>query len=104
MGHAVASVTPRDQQKMGGMSAEMSFIDVTMVDGESIAMVVKTSAPGSDLKIAMGAAREALFYKDFATEFADAGVPRSVSQRPHRPHTHAHRLQVLLCRGEHGHR
>merc|ERR1711998_40314 len=39
-------------------------------------MVVKTSAPGNGLKIAMGSAREALFYQEFATELRDAGVPK----------------------------
>lgn len=100
IGHAVVSVTPRDQQKMGGMSADMRFIDVKMDDAESIAMVVKTAAPGDELKIAIGAAREALFYSEFASQLADAGVPRCDERSHHHPHHPPHLCRCYYAEGD----
>lgn len=75
MGREVHAVKFRDQEKMGGMSAEMVFLDVAMSNGEQIPMVLKTNPPGNGMKIAMGCAREALFYNEFAAKLADANVP-----------------------------
>jgi len=75
MGREVSEVKLRDQDKMGGMSAEIGFIDVKMADDQQIAMVVKACAPGNDMKIAMGCAREALFYQKFSAQLVAAGVP-----------------------------
>ena len=71
----ISEVKLRDQDKMGGMSAEIGFIDVTAADSEQFPMVLKTCPPGNDLKIAQGCAREAFFYNELAPQLGTA-VPK----------------------------
>jgi hypothetical protein len=70
----VVSARVRDQQKMGGMSGDIKYIDVSLASGKSLAMVLKTGAP-SPTRVTMGLAREAFFYNEFAAELGEAGVP-----------------------------
>ena len=59
MGMHVVDAARRDQSKMGGMSAEIAFLDVTLASGERLALVLKTAA-GSPRRRAMGNAPRAL--------------------------------------------
>mmetsp|Transcript_31767 Transcript_31767/g.73969 ORF Transcript_31767/g.73969 Transcript_31767/m.73969 type:complete len:434 (-) Transcript_31767:6-1307(-) len=72
--HQVASASFRTQQKMGGMSGEIRFLDVTMRTGETLPLVLK-SATGSPLRKTMGNAREACFYNELAAHLSVANVP-----------------------------
>jgi len=67
LGVPVAQASFRDASKMGGMSCDIKFIDVVLATGDTVAMVLKTAA-GSPLRAAMGCAREALFYQEFAPQ------------------------------------
>ena len=42
-GEKVVSVTPRDQEKMGGMSADLAFIDIAFESGNTLPIVLKKS-------------------------------------------------------------
>eukprot|EP00605_Chrysophyceae_sp_TOSAG23-4_P001234 GSChrysophyteH1.ASY1.ANO1.1345.1 assembled CDS len=67
-GREVKECLPRDQEKMGGMSATMVFLDVIFADGdEKVPILLKKSPTGtSSMRVAAGTAREALFYSEFA--------------------------------------
>lgn len=79
LGKDVAEAKVRDQQKMGGMSADFKFIDVSLVSGEKLALVFKTAGPAAlgVNRVTMGCAREAFFYNELAPHLALANVPRS---------------------------
>lgn len=76
LGRDVASAKIRDQDKMGGMSGEIKYVDVTLASGEGMALVLKT-AGSTPTRVAMGLAREAMFFNEFAPRLASAGVPKS---------------------------
>ena len=77
LGRDVAEAKLRDQEKMGGMSGEIQYIDAKLASGETLALVLKT-AGSTPTRVAMGLAREALFYNELAPQLESAvGVPRS---------------------------
>jgi len=73
LGMDVVRASMRDQSKMGGMSADIKFLDIELASGEMIALVLKT-AGASPLRAAVGNAREALFYSELASELRASGV------------------------------
>ncbi len=75
---AVESVTVREQSKMGGMSCDFQFLDVKFFSEEDpVAMVAKSAPAGKATAVAMGLAREALFYKELAPCLSDlARLPK----------------------------
>jgi len=75
LGMDVSSASLRNQSKMGGMSGDIKFIDVVLTSGEALALVLK-SAGGSQLRAAVGNAREAFFYNEFAGQLTAAHVPK----------------------------
>jgi hypothetical protein len=75
LGQDVASAKIREQDKMGGMSAEIQYIDAELASGDKLALVLKT-AGSTPTRVAMGLAREALFYNEFASRLEPAGVPK----------------------------
>ena len=75
LGQPVVEASVRNQSKMGGMSGDITFMDVKLASGNTLALVLK-SAKGSPLRAAMGNAREAFFYNAFAANLAVANVPK----------------------------
>jgi aminoglycoside phosphotransferase (APT) family kinase protein len=76
LGQDVAAARLRDQDKMGGMSGEIRYIDAELTSGEKLAMVLKT-AGSTPTRKAMGLAREAFFFNELAPRLESAGVPKS---------------------------
>jgi uncharacterized ubiquitin-like protein YukD len=74
LGQAVREAQVRDQEKMGGMSGEIKYIDVQLASGDTLALVLKTAA-GTATRVAMSLSREAFFYNEFAPQLE--GVPKS---------------------------
>ena len=56
-----------------GFSGDIKFIDVSLSDGSSIALCVKTAA-ASPLRAAMGLAREAHFYQNFSEVLREKNI------------------------------
>ena len=74
-GEKVVSVAPRDQEKLGGMSADIIFIDAKMASGKNLPLIVKKSPDDlTQLRVATGTTREALFYQKFSTKLGDIVV------------------------------
>ena len=76
MNMPVASVTVSTDKKMGGLSAEIKFLDVVLEDGKTLRVIVKAgNATGQRAKL--GLAREALFYNELSQQLVDANIPLS---------------------------
>ena len=72
----VAEATVRDQEKMGGLSADVCFLDLALACGEKLALVHKT-AKASAQRAALGLAREALAYNELGPQLDVVSVPRA---------------------------
>ena len=76
MNMPVASVSISTDKKMGGLSAEIKFLDVVLEDGKTLRVIVKAgNATGQRAKL--GLAREALFYNELSQQLVDANIPLS---------------------------
>ena len=73
LGMAVKKAWLRDDEKMGGMSSEIKFLEVELTSGERLALVLKYAA-GNPRRAALGNAREARFYNELASQLS--GLPR----------------------------
>ena len=81
-GDKVVSVSTPNQEKLGGMSADIIFLNAELADGRSLPLIIKKSPDQlSQLRVTTGCAREALFYQECSKYLGDV-VARTY-------HTHA---------------
>ena len=73
LGMAVKKAWLRDDEKMGGMSSEIKFLEVELTSGERLALVLKYAA-GNPRRAALGNAREARFYNELASQLSGAAA------------------------------
>jgi aminoglycoside phosphotransferase (APT) family kinase protein len=70
----VDSVRVSTDKKMGGLSAEIKFLDILLQDGKKLRVVVK-AGEATDQRAKLGLAREALFYNELSQQLVDAKIP-----------------------------